>query len=115
MARKKRGSPRRPPWRAAMHLAFPELHLLLQDLTPPTSVRLLQGNPTPEASVRQGRGHCLAPWQPRRGWGPWHPETGQPLSALAPESSGLTAPYQSAACESQALAQDLADALAEPV
>src|SRR5215470_7429611 len=52
MALKKRGSQLRNQLRAALHLAFPELNPLIQDLTQPTALRFLQGNPTPESTSR---------------------------------------------------------------
>jgi len=54
-ARKKRVSQLRNPLRAAMHLAFPELNPLVQDLTQPTALRFLPVTPTPASGLRNGR------------------------------------------------------------
>jgi hypothetical protein len=113
MALKKRVSQLRNQLRAAIHLAFPALTLLIPALTQPTSLRFLQAKPTPEAIVRQGRGRFLEQWQPRRCRGQWLPGTLQHIYDLAPESSGLTDPYRIDELESEALAQDLTDALAK--
>jgi transposase len=75
MALKKRVSQLRTQRRAAIHLAFPELHLLVQDLTQPTALRFLQATPTPASVRRHGRTHFLAQWHPRQRCGPWRPET----------------------------------------
>ena len=86
---------------------------MIQDLTQPTSLRFLQGNPTPESIVRHGRTHFLEQWQPRRCWGQWPPEKLQHIYDLATESIGLTDPYRLDEFEIKTLAQDLADALAK--
>jgi transposase len=113
MALKKRGSQLRNQLRAAIHLAFPELHPLIHDLTQPTSVRFLQVNPTPASIVRNGRRRFLEQWQPRRCCGQWPPEKFQHLYDLAIESIGLQDPYRIDEFEIKALAQDLTDALAK--
>jgi transposase len=113
MALKKRVSQLRNQLRAAMHLAFPELNPLIQDLTQPTSVRFLQVNPTPESIVCNGRRRFLEQWQPRRCCGQWPPETFQHIYDLATERIGLKDPYRSDEFEIKALAQDLTDALAK--
>jgi transposase len=113
MALKKRVSQLRNQLRAAMHLAFPELNPLIQDLTQPTSVRFLLANPTPESIVRHGRRRFLEQWQPRRCCGQWPPEQFQHLYDLAIASSGLRDPYRIDAFEIKALAHDLTDALAK--
>src|SRR5262249_60847138 len=92
MALKKRVRQLRNQLRAAIHLAFPALNPLIPDLTQPTSLRFLQANPTPEAIVRQGRGHLLARWQPRRCCGQW-PGVADRLAAPAvPKSSARLGP-----------------------
>src|SRR5262245_31268268 len=111
MALKKRGSQLRNQLRAAIHLAFPELHPLIKDLTQPTSLRFLQANPTPESIVRNGRSGFLDAWQPRRRGGQWRPETFQQLYDLDQHSSGLTDPTRIDAGSITALAYDLADTL----
>jgi Transposase len=58
LARNNRVRQRRNPLRAAIPLAFPELHPRLKDLPPPTALRFLQANPTPESSLRNGRTRC---------------------------------------------------------
>jgi len=113
MALKQRVSPLRNQLRAAIPLAFPELHPLIPDLTQPTSLRFLQATPTPEAIVRQGRGHLLAQWQPCRCCGQWRPEKWQHIYDLATESIGLKDPYQLDEFAIKALAQALTDALAK--
>jgi hypothetical protein len=113
LALKQRVSPRRHQLRAALHLAFPALHPLIQDLTQPTSWRFLQGKPPPESLIRQGRRGFLAQGQPRRCWGQWRPATWQPISDLATERRGLKAPYHLDEVERKALAQALTDALAK--
>ena len=112
MALKQRVSQLRHPLRAAIHLAFPELHPLIQDLTQPTSWRFLRAHPTPESIVRHGRRCFLEQGQPRRGWGQWPPEQLQHMYDLARERIGLRAPYRIDAFESKALAHDRTDALA---
>jgi len=113
MALKKRVSQLRNQLRAAIHLAFPELNAVIHDLTQPTSLRFLKGNPTPESIVRHGRRHFLEPWQPRRCCGQWPPEKLQHIYDLATESIGLTDTYRLDEFEIKVLAQDLADALAK--
>ena len=65
------------------------------------------------ANIRQGRGHLLARWQPRRCSGQWHPEKWQHIYDLATESIGLKDPYQLDEFAIKALAQALTDALAK--
>jgi hypothetical protein len=111
MALKKRGSHLRNPLRAAMHLAFPEVHPVSKDLTQPTSLRCLQVHPTPESVLRHGRRHFLDQWQPRRRWGQWHREQWERISDWATASIGLKEPYGMDEFAIKALAHDLADAL----
>jgi transposase len=113
MALKKRVSQLRNQLRAAIHLAFPELNPLIQDLTQPTSLRFLLANPTPESIVRHGRRRFLEQWQPRRCCGQWPPEKLQHIYDLAIESIGLRDPYRIDEFEIKALAHDLTDALAK--
>jgi transposase len=111
MALKKRMRPLRNQLRAAIHLTFPELNPLVQDLTQPTALRFLQANPTPEAIRRNGRRRFLEKWQPRRRCGQWRPERFHRSYDLARQSIGLTDPYRLDEFEITALAHDLADAL----
>jgi hypothetical protein len=111
MALKKRMSQLRNQLRAAIHLTFPELNPLVQDLTQPTALRFLQANPTPEAILRNGRTRCLEQWPPRRRCGQWRPERFHRIYDLARQSIGLTDPYRLDEFEITALAHDLADAL----
>jgi transposase len=113
MALKKRGSQLRNQLRAAIHLAFPELNPLIQDLTQPTALRFLHVNPTPESILRPGQRRFLAQWQPRCRCGQWPREKFQHIYDLAAASIGLKDPYCINEFEIQALAQDLADALAK--
>jgi transposase len=113
MALKKRMSQLRNQLRAAIHLAFPELNPLVQDLTQPTALRFLQANPTPESILRHGRSRFLAQWQPRRRCGQWRPERFHRIYDLATQRIGLTDPYRLDAFAITALAHDLADAFAK--
>jgi transposase len=113
MALKKRVSQLRNQLRAAIHLAFPELNPLIQDLTQPTALRFLQGNPTPESILCTGPQRFLEQWQPRCRCGQWPREKFQHIYDLATESIGLQDPYRIHEFEMKALAQDLADALAK--
>jgi transposase len=113
MALKKRISQLRNQLRAALHLAFPELNPLVQDLTQPTALRFLQANPTPESLLRHGRTCFLEQWQPRQRCGQWRPETFHRLYDLATASIGLRAPYRLDAFELTTLADDLVEALAK--
>ena len=113
MALKKRMSQLRNQLRAAIHLAFPELNPLVQDLTQPTALRFLQANPTPESILRHGRSRFLAQWQPRRRCGQWRPEMFHRIYDLATQSIGLTDPYRLDEFAITALAHDLADAIAK--
>jgi hypothetical protein len=111
MALKQRGSQLRNQLRAALHLAFPALHPLVQDLTQPTAVRCLPANPTPASVRRHGRTRFFAQWQPRQRCGQWRPETFHRLYDLAQASLGLQDPSCLDECESTPLANDLVDAL----
>jgi len=111
MALKKRGSQLRNQLRAAIHLAFPELNPMINDLTQPTSLRFLQLQPTPESILRHGREPFLTAWAPRPRCGQWRPGKFQQLYDLATQSIGLQDPYQIDEFELKALAYDLADAL----
>jgi transposase len=113
MALKKRVSQLQNQLRAAIHLTFPELNLVIKDLTQPTSLRFLQVNPTPESVLRHGCRHFLEQWRPRRRCGQWHREKFQHIYDLATESIGLKDPYRIDEFEINALAQDLADALSK--
>jgi transposase len=113
MALKQRVSQLQNQLRAAIHLAFPELNPVIKDLTQPTSLRFLQGHPTPESVLRHGRSPFLEQWQPRRRCGPWHREKLQRMYDLATESIGLKEPYCIDEFEIKALAHALADALAK--
>lgn len=113
MARKKRVSQLRNQLRAALHLAFPELHALMKDLTQPTALRFLHTPPTPATVLSNGRIHFLEQWQPRRRCGQWRSAKFHPIYDLAQDSIGLTDPYRITECESKALAHDLAAALAK--
>jgi transposase len=113
MALKKRISQLRNQLRAAIHLAFPELNSLVQDLTPPTALRFLQTNPTPESILRQGRTSFLEQWQPRHRCGQWRPETCHRIYDLATASIGLRDPYRIDEFEITTLANDLNDALTQ--
>jgi Transposase len=75
MALQNRVGPLRNPRRAASHLAFPALHPLLKDLTPPTAWRFLQAKPPPASSLRHGRTRFLEQWPPRQRCGQWRPAT----------------------------------------
>jgi hypothetical protein len=92
MALKKRSSQRRHQRRAALPLAFPELHPRLKDLPPPTALRVLQTPPPPAAVLRRGRTGLLEQWQRRRDCGQWRAEKFPPISALAQDSMGRTDP-----------------------
>src|SRR5262245_4519817 len=113
MALKKRGGQLRNQLRATMHLAFPELNPLIQDLTQPTALRFLHVHPTPEAIVRTGQRRFLAQWPPRCRCGQWPREQLQHIYDLATARIGLQDPYCINEFERQALTQDLADALAK--
>jgi len=113
MALKKRVRQRRNQLRAALHLAFPELHPLIQDLTQPTALRFLQTPPTPATVLHNGRTGFLEQCQRRRRCGQWRSDTFNTIYDLAPASIGRTDPYHLDAFEITALAQDLADALAK--
>ena len=113
MALKKRISQLRNQLRAAIHLAFPELKPLVQDLTQPTALRFLQTNPTPESILRHGRTSFLEQWQPRQRCGQWRPETFHRIYDLATASIGLRDPYRIDEFESTTLANDLVDALTQ--
>lgn len=113
MALKKRISQLRNQLRAAIHLAFPELNPLVQDLTQPTALRFLQTNPTPEAILRHGRTSFLAQWQPRHRCGQWRSETFHRLYDLATVSIGLRDPYRIDEFEITTLATDLGAALTQ--
>jgi transposase len=112
MALKKWVSQLRHHLRAAIHLTFPELHLLVKDLTQPTALRFWQGNPTPTSMLRNGQRHCLETWQPRSRCGQWRPEKFQQLYDLAQHRIGLSDPDGIDAFAIKALAHDVADALA---
>jgi transposase len=111
MALKKRVSQLRKQLRAALHLAFPALHPLMQALTQPTAVRFLQANPTPESLLRHGRTHFLEQWQPRQRCGPWRPETFHRLYDLATASIGLQDLSRLDEFEIKMLADAVVDAL----
>lgn len=111
MALKKRLSQLRNQLRAAIHLAFPALNLLVKDLTQPTALRFLQANPTPASVLRHGRTHFLAQWQPRQRCGQWRPETFHRIYDLAQASIGLQAPSRLDEFEITTLAGALVDAL----
>jgi transposase len=111
MALKKRVGQLRHQLRGAIHLAFPALNSLINDLTQPTSLRFLQANPTPATVLRNGRRRFVEKWQPRRRCGQWRPETFHRIYDLAKSSIGLNDPYRIDAFEINALAHDLADAL----
>lgn len=113
MALKKRVGQLRNHLRAAMHLTFPELNPMIKDLTQPTSLRFLQANPTPASILCNGRQHFLETWRPRHRCGQWRPEQFHRIYDLAQQSIGLKDPYHVEAFEIQALAHDLADALAK--
>jgi transposase len=111
MALKKRVSQLRNQLRAALHLAFPELNLLVKDLTQPTALRFLQANPTPASILRNGRQRFLEIWQPRQRCGQWRPETFHRLYDLAQASIGLQPPSRLDEFEITTLVGDLVDAL----
>jgi transposase len=113
MALKKRVSQLRNQLRAAIHLAFPELNPLLQDLTQPTALRFLQTTPTPATVLSNGRSGFLEQWQPRHRCGQWRAAKFHTIYDLAQDSIGLTDPYCLDEFEIKALAHDLADALAK--
>jgi transposase len=112
-ALKQRGSQLRNQLQAALHLAFPELNALIQDLPQPTALRFLHTTPTPATVLSNGRIHFLEKWQPRRRCGQWRSAKFHTIYDLAQDSIGLTDPYRINAFESKALAHDLADALAK--
>jgi transposase len=111
MALKKRVSQLRNQLRAAIHLAFPELNLLMKDLTQPTALRFLQANPTPESILRNGRTRFLDKWQPRRRCGQWRPEAFHRIYDLAKASIGLQDAYRIDEFEIKTLADDWVDTL----
>jgi transposase len=111
MALKKRISQLRNQLRAAIHLAFPELNPLVQDLTQPTALRFLQTKPTPESILRHSRTSFLEQWQPRQRCGQWRPETFHRIYDLATVSIGLRDPSRIDEFEITTLANDLVDAL----
>jgi transposase len=111
MALKKRVGPLRNQLRGAIHLAFPALNSLINDLTQPTSLRFLQANPTPATILRNGHRRFVEKWQPRRRCGQWRPEKFHTIYDLAKTSIGLNDPYRIDEFEITALAHDLADAL----
>lgn len=111
MALKKRVSQLRNQLRAALHLAFPELNLLVKDLTQPTALRFLQANPTPASILRNGRQRFLETWQPRQRCGQWRPETFHRRYDLAQASIGLQTPSRLDEFEITTLVGDLVDAL----
>jgi transposase len=113
MALKKRVGQLRHQLRAAIHLAFPALNPLMQDLTQPTAVRFLQANPTPASILRHGRTRVLEQWQPRQRCGQWRPETFHRLYDLAQASIGLQNPSRTDEFESTTLVGDLVDALSK--
>ena len=113
MALKKRVGQLRNHLRAAMHLTFPELNPMIKALAQPTSLRFLQANPTPASILCNGRQHFLETWRPRHRCGQWRPEQFHRIYDLAQQSIGLKDPYHVEAFEIQALAHDLADALAK--
>jgi len=85
---------------------------LRQALPQPTALRCLQTPPTPALSLSNSRPGLLERWQRRRHCGQWRADKVHTRYALAHDSMGLTAPYRLAAVASPALAQALADALA---
>jgi len=111
MAMKKRVSQLRNQLRGALHLSFPELSIVIKDLTQPTPLRFLQSNPTPEMIMINGRKRFLEKWRPRRKSGQWRPEKLNRIYDLAKESVGLKDPHRIDAFEIKTLAGDLADAL----
>jgi transposase len=113
MALKKRISQLRHQLRAAIHLAFPELNPLVQDLTQPTALRFVQAHPTPASILRHGRTSFLEQWQPRQRCGQWRPETFHRIYDLATASIGLRDPSRIDEFELTTLANDLVDALTQ--
>lgn len=111
MGLKKRVSQIRNQLRGAVHLAFPELNDMINDITMPTSLRFLQSNPTPESIMRNGRKRFLEKWRPRRKCGQWRPEKFKKIYELAKESIGLKDPFRIDEFEIKILAKDLADAV----
>ena len=113
MSLKKRINRIKNQLRQVIHLAFPELNPLINDLSSPTSLRFLIANPTPRSIRYNGRKRFLDKWRPRVRCGQWKKEKFESIYALAETSIGMKDPHRIYEYEIKSLAEDLADAVSK--